>query len=68
MGMRLTGKGVVLGCESKTSEKGVYFITTIGVWVLDVNFFTKQFIEPSNKEREFIFDYDNGKLNLVLGE
>lgn len=68
MGMRLIGKGCVLGCESKTSEKGVYFITTIGGMGFGCKFFTKQFIEPSNKEREFIFDYDNGKLNLVQGE
>lgn len=68
MGMRLTAKACVLSCESKSSEKGVYFITTLGGMGFGCKFFTKQFIEPSNKEREFNFDFDNGKLNLILGE
>ena len=30
MGMKLKAKAMCLGCEQKSSDKGVYFIVTLG--------------------------------------
>lgn len=68
MGMKFKAKAIVLSCESKTSEKGMYFITTLGGMGWGHKFFTKQFMEPSAKEKEFDFEFDNGKLNIIQGE
>lgn len=66
MGMKLNGKARVLGCEHKKSDKGDYFIITLGGMGFGEKFFTKTMLNPSDKEQDFEFDLQNGKLNLIL--
>ena len=66
MGMKLKAKAMCLGCEQKSSDKGVYFIVTLGGIGFGCKFFTKSMVIPSDKMQDFDFEYDNGKLNLLL--
>lgn len=65
-GMRLTGHGKVLSCQSKTNKTGGnYFMILVGGEGWGKEFYSKDFVEPnSTQEIEVVFDWTGEKPYL----